>query len=530
MTQATAQVVWFKRDLRLHDHAPLRAAAERGPVLPLYIVEPDLWRRPDASFRHWRFIRDSLLDLDGALQTLGGALVVLRSEAIEALATLERAHGRFALWSHEETGNAWTFARDREVADWCRARGIAWTESPSHGVVRRLGGRDGWSAKRDAVMTAPQLEAPRAIRFVADAAASAATRHAGTYGGTALADGALDPLPSPAAAWVQRGGRREGLAVLGSFLDSRSSRYMRTISKPGVSARHCSRLSAHIAYGTLSVREIDQAAAARIDALLGASGPLGPGDPGGADWARQLQAFRSRLAWRCHFVQKLEQQPSIETRCMHPAFEGMREAEHREDLFAAWRDGLTGHPLVDACMRSLQANGWINFRMRAMLVAFASYHLWLDWRRTAPVLARLFTDYEPGIHYSQFQMQSGVTGINAVRMYNPVKQSLEHDPEGRFIRRYLPELRGLPTAALHEPWRLDAPPRGYPAPVVDHEQAAREARRRMAPYWRGEGFRDQAREVFRTLGSRDRQREGVRRRKPPPAAPQLALELGPPAE
>ena len=511
----TPQVVWFKRDLRLHDHAPLRAAAERGPVMPVYIVEPALWRQRDASFRHWRFIRDSLVDLDAGLRALGGALVVLRGDAIEALTGLGRVLGRFALWSHEETGNAWTFARDREVADWCRVRRVVWTESPAHGVVRRLGGRDGWSARRDAVMAAPQVAAPRAVRFVAGLADGATA--------AALTDGMLDPLPSPAAAAVQRGGRREALAVLASFLDSRSSRYMRTISKPGVSARHCSRLSAHIAYGTLSVREIDQAAAARIDALLGSAGAYGPGDPDSADWARQLQAFRSRLAWRCHFVQKLEQRPSIETRCMHPAFEGMREADHREDLFAAWRDGLTGYPLVDACMRSLQANGWINFRMRAMLVAFASYHLWLDWRRTAPVLARLFTDYEPGIHYSQFQMQSGVTGINAVRIYNPLKQSFEHDAEGRFIRRYVPELRDLPVAALHEPWRLDAPPRDYPPPVVDHEQAAREARRRMAPYWRGEGFRDQAREVFRELGSRDRQREGVRQRKPRPAAPQLAL-------
>ena len=238
----------------------------------------------------------------------------------------------------------------------------------------------------------------------------------------------------------------------------------------------------------------------RIDALQGA------GDPGGADWARQLKAFRSRLAWHCHFVQKLEQQPSIEFRCMHPAFEGMREADHREALFNAWRDGRTGYPLVDACMRSLHANGWITFRMRAMLVAFASYHLWLDWRRTAPVLAQLFTDYEPGIHYSQFQMQSGVTGINAVRIYNPVKQSLDHDSDGKFIRRYLPELRDLPVAALHEPWRLDTPPRDYPPPVVDHEQAAREARLRMTPYRQGEGFREAAKGVLRRLGSRDRQR------------------------
>jgi deoxyribodipyrimidine photo-lyase len=119
-------------------------------------------------------------------------------------------------------------------------------------------------------------------------------------------------------------------------------------------------------------------------------------------------------------------------------------------------------------------------------------------------------------------MQSGVTGINAVRIYNPVKQSLDHDPEGRFIRRYLPELRDLPDAALHEPWRLDAPPPGYPPPVVDPVQAAREARRRMAPYWRGEGFRDEARKVYRKLGSRDRRREADA------PSPQLTLGFGTP--
>jgi deoxyribodipyrimidine photo-lyase len=486
----TPQVVWFKRDLRLHDHVPLCDAAGRGPVVPLYVIEPDLWRQHDASFRHWRFLRDSLADLDDGLRSIGGGLVLRRGDILETLTELEHTLGRFALWSHEETGNDWTFRRDQKVAAWCRERGVIWTESPANGVVRRLGNRDGWAARRDGVMRTPQRPQPRRIRFAPMSAVPAA----------AMTDGTLDPLPSPAAGAVQRGGRREGLTVLGSFLDSRSSRYMRTISKPGISARHCSRLSAHIAYGTLSVREVDQAAAARIDALQGA------GDPGGADWARQLKAFRSRLAWRCHFVQKLEQQPSIEFRCMHPAFEGMREADHREALFNAWRDGRTGYPLVDACMRSLHANGWITFRMRAMLVAFASYHLWLDWRRTAPVLAQLFTDYEPGIHYSQFQMQSGVTGINAVRIYNPVKQSLDHDSEGKFIRRYLPELRDLPVAALHEPWRLDTPPRDYPPPVVEHEQAAREARLRMTPYRQGEGFREEAKGVLRRLGSRDRQR------------------------
>jgi deoxyribodipyrimidine photo-lyase len=206
----------------------------------------------------------------------------------------------------------------------------------------------------------------------------------------------------------------------------------------------------------------------------------------------------------------------------------MRENDFRADFFDAWCGGQTGYPLIDACMRSLHANGWITFRMRAMLVAFASYHLWLDWRRTAPFMAKLFTDYEPGIHYSQFQMQSGVTGINAVRIYNPVKQSYDHDPEGRFIRRYLPELRDVPAEFIHEPWLLDQPPRDYPPPIVEHEAAARLARQRMSAYRHGEDFRAQATEVHRKLGSRSksagRNKSGAQRsRKPKPVDPQIGF-------
>ncbi|MBU3673147.1 MAG: deoxyribodipyrimidine photo-lyase [Sinobacteraceae bacterium] len=502
------QVVWFKRDLRLHDHAPLTAAAARGAVLPLYVFEPQLWQQADASFRHWAFIRESLQELDSSLRGLGGELIVRRGSIISVLAQLHRDLGRFDLHSHEETGNGWSYARDREVTRWCREQGIEWIESPTNGVVRRLRERDGWSAARNVVMTATPLPAPSMILF---------------------AKVASDPLPDVDAApfyrpdgHVQRGGRRDGLRALKSFLASRSLGYMRSISKPGISARHCSRLSAHLAYGTLSAREVDQAAALRMQELDASN------DPSSTYWSRQIAAFRARLAWRCHFVQKLEQQPQIEFRCMHPAFESMRDTGWRDDFFEAWRQGHTGFPLIDACMRSLQANGWITFRMRALLVSFASYQLWLDWRRTGPVLARLFTDYEPGIHYSQLQMQSGVTGINAVRLYNPVKQSREHDPEGRFIRRYVPELATVPDEFIHEPWQLASLPSGYPARIVDHEQAAREARARMRPYWHGDSFREQAKAVFQKLGSRNRRTEQRKPRKAasePPEAPQLDLEF-----
>ena len=135
------------------------------------------------------------------------------------------------------------------------------------------------------------------------------------------------------------------------------------------------------------------------------------------DKKKSLRSFKSRLAWHCHFIQKFYDQPSIEKENMSTSYNGLRENDFNEKYFKAWTDGQTGYPFIDACMRYLKSHGWINFIMRAMLVSFASYQLWLDWRVTSKYLSKYFTDYEPGIHYSQFQMQSGTTGINTLRIY-----------------------------------------------------------------------------------------------------------------
>ncbi len=499
------QIVWFKRDLRVHDHAALDAAVRSGlPVIGLYCVEPDYWALEDVSRRHWHFVRDCLVDLAEEFQARGGQLLVRTGQILEILDDFREKFGTFQLHSHEETGNDWTFRRDIDVGNWCRHYAISWQEYPSHGVVRRLGNRDRWQSLRDARMASARLAAPGQIMPL---------------------EGVMSkPLPAKDdlmfgnlnIGHVQEGGRVNGLSVLSSFLKDRSRRYMQTISKPGVSARHCSRLSAHIAYGSISVREVDQATKAKVSSLVGND------DAEAASHRRNLKAFQSRLAWRCHFVQKLEQQPQIEFACMHPAFEGMREPFHDELKFEAWKQGRTGYPLVDGAMRSLHENGWITFRMRAMLVSFASYHLWLDWRVTAPFLAQLFTDYEPGVHYSQFQMQSGVTGINAIRMYNPIKQSLDHDPEGKFIRRYVPELAGISNQWIHEPWRMETPPHDYPPPIVDHDVATAFARTEITKRWRSDGFREISQQTAQKLGSRNRQ---PKRKKPAPKSKQIEFDL-----
>ena len=185
-----------------------------------------------------------------------------------------------------------------------------------------------------------------------------------------------------------------------------------------------------------------------------------------------------------------------------------------ERKYEAWVAGRTGFPMVDACMRSLHATGWLNFRMRCMLVSFASYQLWLDWRKLTPVMARLFLDYEPGIHYPQFQMQSGTTGINANRIYSPLKQADDHaGADYEFIRKWVPELARVPGKFITEPHKM---PRGaqedcgciigenYPPPIVDNAESYRHAVSEFARVKAQTETKAQAAAVYEAHGSRKR--------------------------
>jgi deoxyribodipyrimidine photo-lyase len=510
---AVLDVVWFKRDLRVGDHAPLaeacaRAGAGGGWVLGFYAVEPDVTGAEDYAGRHWEATREALAELRENLGRIGVPLVVRRGEVVELLERL-RAHAagrgaRLALWSHEETGNAVTYARDKAVGRWVRAGEIEWTERAQFGVVRRLRSRDGWAAAWEERMRRPLAATPGA---------------GSARGWPGVAEGGLPTaaelgLAADACPGRQRAGEADARSLLESFLAYRGSNYSREMSSPRTAAEACSRLSVPLALGTISLRTVARAAWARA-AELGEARAAGDWG-GGAFRIGAVRSFTARLHWHCHFMQKLEDEPRIEREAFLPALDELRAGHwtaEREARLEAWAEGRTGYPFIDACMRSLRATGWINFRMRAMLMSFASYDLWLPWRESGLRLAKLFTDYEPGIHWPQVQMQSGTTGINTLRMYSPIKQSLDQDARGEFIRRWVPELAEVKDVFVHEPWRMPSAAQAqagcvigktYPAPVIDHAEAVRHARAKFAELKRRAEHRAEARAVFVRHGSRKR--------------------------
>jgi deoxyribodipyrimidine photo-lyase len=479
-------LVWFKRDLRVHDHAPLAAAQSHPDAFGLFIIEPDWLCSPECDASHVDFALGCLHELRAELASRGMPLLVRVGSAVVVLEKLHAELGFSHVFSHEETGSGWSYQRDLNVAAWCRSQRVLWQEFTQTGVVRRLRSRSGWAKRWQSRMDQPLVSLGAGF----NAAVSLAQPDLPTLASLGL---------SPHGKTLQTAGEKAAQQTLQSFLQSRGHNYRKAISSPLSAEDGCSRLSPHLAFGTLSMRTVHQATEAAIAST---------NDRG---LAYALRGFAGRLRWHCHFMQKLEDEPGIEFNNFARACDGLREDDFNQEHFAAWCAGQTGYPMVDACMRSLKATGWLNFRMRAMLVSFSSYHLWLHWREPGLFLARQFLDFEPGIHWSQMQMQSGTTGINTLRMYSPTKQAQDQDPEGIFIRRWVPELARVPLPYLAKPWMMDVSVQrmagciigvDYPAPIVDDKVALKLAKDRLYGLRQTSAARSEASGVHARHGSR----------------------------
>ena len=446
---------WFRNDLRLRDNRALAAAAERAEaLLPVFVLDDRLLRGPSAGAARVRFLLDGLARLARDLEARGSRLLLLRGAPERVLPRLAR-EGGFGLVSWSPGPGPFAARRDAAVRRALARVGVASLERKdavlfaAEEIRSRAGGaygiytpyRRAWEA---AFAADPQPPAglPR-LPPAPPRPASAALPTAAALG--LRAEPARLPTSGEAAA-----ARR-----LDRFLDSELRGYAKRRDLPAEDAT--SRLSPYLRFGMISVRS-----------CLHAAREVARREPAAAAGARR---WIDQLVWRDFYAARLEERPELLGRSQRPELDTVKWNDDPAGL-AAWCEGRTGFPIVDAGMRQLAAEGWMHNRVRMIAASFLVKDLLLDWRLGERFFFRCLVDGDPASNDGGWQWVAS-TGSDAqpwFRIFNPVLQGERFDPSGRYVRRYVPELVSLPVRSVHRPWEAGAPPADYPAPIVSHAE------------------------------------------------------------
>jgi deoxyribodipyrimidine photo-lyase len=450
-------VIWFRRDLRLADHEPLIEGCRRGAILPLFILDPALLNHPETAPARVAFLLECLRSLDGDLRRRGGRLVVRRGDPVEELVRVVKASGADGVIAHTDSERIVGRIRDAAVNRRLASEGMAirWIEPA--GACGDLRSYPAWSRRWHAAMAEPAPAAPPRVQLPPSIGELADLPLPDLEALGLRPDG--KPLPSAGSA--------AALERLERFCEGPASRtYYWELSYP--SARVTSGLSPYLKFGAITARQCLQRLA-----------PLA-GDEGGR--RRSALQLASRLRWAAAIHQRFRYLPQLELRSLWRSYDGADEHDPADaaldaataELYAAWREGRTGFPIVDAAARCLQAEGgWLelNFRSRAIHASFLTHLCGIDWRWGALHFMRHLIDGDCPIDHYQWAMQAGVTAGGPggwARIYHPGQVAVNRcDPQGLFIRRWLPELAGLTND------QLGCPPlmADYPRPILDYETA-----------------------------------------------------------
>ena len=435
----------------MNDHPALVAAAKADRVVPLFVFDEALLGSRFAAPNRVAFLREALADLDAGLRKAGGRLFVRRGDVIRETLAVAAECGASELHVSADY-SAYARSRERRLAAACEQQRIEFSAHPGvtilpPGAVTPTGGDHFkvFSPYHRAWSAAPLREghgAPHRLRVPGKLAAGRLPAL------EKLSDGRTSPDRAP-------GGEQEGRKLMRAFLRDGLAEYDdRHDDLPGDAT---SRLSAHLRWGTVSPFELMREAEGRR---------------GGAPFIRQL-------CWRDFHHQVLAATPSLPRRDYRPR--GDRWSRSKRSL-EAWREGLTGYPLVDAAMRQLAAEGFMHNRARMTVASFLTKDLYIDWREGAWHFWDLLSDGEIANNAGNWQWVAGTgNDTRPNRVLNPLRQAERFDPGGEYVRRYLPELAAIEGKAVHRPWRLPAKQRnGYPEPIVDHDEAATAFRARRA--------------------------------------------------